>query len=291
MAICTLFDSKFMVEGTLCIRSILKHCYGSPVYVLCLDRLSYILCRDMTNKNGLIKPIDIYDFEQSFPTLHTAKPSRPWNAYTQTLKVFLPSFIFNQFKESYIVYVDSDMLFWSDQKPINLEMIDYSFMVTSREQKPCPSQGCYNGGFFACKNDDNTKDFLNWWQEKTLDWCLWQSDGAGRFTEEGYLNVIHEAPDMFKSIHIAGHPGINLAPWNVAKHEIEVQDDCTILIDKKYPLVCYHYWGFQLGNCNDCFDPGVHIKSNGAWFIYDHYHKKFRETKKELLDGLDKQWR
>lgn len=290
MAVCTLFDANYLVEGVMCIRSSFRW-LRQPFYVLCLDPLTFRIGQMLSCENGYVMPINFYDFEQDYLDLFKSRSTRPWNAYTQTVKVFLPKYLFDRFNVSDLIYIDSDMLFWSDLTAIEYELGTYSFMVASRELNPCPPQGCYNGGFFACKNDNRAKVFLKWWQDKVLDWCLWEKGGEDQFTEEGYLNVFSKDPDQFSGIHISNHPGINLAPWNVGNHVVKVLDDCSVAVDDEYPLVCYHYRGWVLGKCGDCFDPGTHIQSNGVWHIYETYHREFRKTKQELLDVMDEQWR
>lgn len=284
IAACTLFDSKFFVEGWLCWKSIHRFNPDMKFYVLCLDEKTFWEATYFVQQSGNVIPIALEQMENHFSELEGAKLTRPWNAYTQTCKVFLPSYIFDKFGEELLFYVDSDLYFWSDANQVAIEMGDYSFMVTSRELEPPPKQGRFNGGFFSCRNDDHAAEFLNWWQKKTVEWCLWRPGSDGRFAEEGYLNVFYDRPNKFRNIRISSNPGINLANWNFNKHRLETTDD-GIVIDGSYPLVCFHYQGMLIHD--NRYESYASIKTDAELHIYDTYYREYISFMEELSNGLD----
>lgn len=237
-----MFDKKFMVEGLVCVSSILEYGPDAKVFVLCLDQeVDKIVQRHLSSDRVVC--IQLLELEYKYPAIAATKPSRPWAPYTQSLKPFLPEYIFNTHGTKALTYVDSDMLFWGDCSEIDREMGDCSFMVTSRGQDPPPDYGYFNGGCFSCRDDRNCRLFLTWWQDRCVEWCLWQTGPNGAFGEEGYLNIIVTEPNRFGGIHVSRHPGINLAPWNVKMHKLESWNG-GFVVDGHFPLVCYHYQGF-----------------------------------------------
>lgn len=257
-----MFDRQYSSEGKVCLSSILEH-GGGKVFVLCLDWQTEQL---VSGIDGVV-PIRRADLESRYPEIAITRKTRPWAPYTQSLKPFLPEYVFDVFGAKMLAYVDSDMLFWGDCAEVDAEMGDSSFMVTSREQEPPPPSGYFNGGFFACRDDENCREFLKWWQDKCVEWCLWTSGPDGRFGEEGYLNVFRTEPERFKGIRVSEHPGINLAPWNAYKHKVERTQE-TMLVDGR-PLVCFHYQGFQKLTAE--FRPTMKM-GKLAELIYRPYH-------------------
>lgn len=289
IAACTLFDSRFSIEGWLCWKSINKFDPCMKFYVLCLDERVYHEASYWRQYCGDIIPIRLYEFENRFRQLLDSRATRPWNAYTQTCKVFLPSYIFERFGENKIFYVDCDLYFWSTPKQIEDALRYKSFMVSSRELEPPPIQGRYNGGFYACCNDDKSKVFLNWWQNKTIEWCLWEPGPDGRYAEEGYLNIFYNEPKKFQGIKISSNPGINLANWNLNKHQLKRVDD-KIIIDDYYYLVCFHYQGMRF--YKDHYETYADIRNSAAKYIYEKYYNDYIAFKEEFLNGLESSlWR
>ena len=286
ISICTLFDSRYSIEGWLLWKSINKFDKYMKFYVLCMDERVFEEAQYLKTKSGDIFPIRLYDFENHFPELLNTRKTRPWPPYTQTCKVFLPTYIFDYFNEEKLCYVDRDLYFWGNPNEIEKEMKNYSFMVSSREQDPPPAQGRYNGGFFSCRNDDNCKKFLKWWQKKCIEWCLWEPGKNGRFTEEGYLNIFYEEPEKFENIYISSNPGINLANWNIEKHNLKIIDN-EIMVDKN-KLICFHYQGFKIRN--NKYEAHIVFRNNVIRYIYDKYYEDYIFFKKEFLNELDKFW-
>lgn len=284
IAACMLFDSMHSLEGWLCCNSILKFDPVVNIYVLCLDERVYYEADYYRQCYNNVMPIRLYELENYFAALLGARSSRPWNAYTQTCKTFLPEYIFDKYGEQILFYVDSDMYFWSSSEHIEKTLGSHSFMVASREQEPPPKQGRFNGGFFVCKNDAFARKFLKWWQDKTIEWCLWQPGPDDRFGEEGYLNIFYEQPNLFSGVLISHNPGINMAYWNMYKHNLALNNN-NIIIDNRFSLVCFHYQGMKIykGDYNPC----VEFKNKVVEHIYDTYYKEYTLFKEEFLNGMD----
>jgi hypothetical protein len=76
--------------------------------------------------------------------------------------------------------------------------------------------GIYNVGWVSFRRDANGRACVEWWRERTNEWCLDQVDGE-RFADQGYLN---QFPRLFAGVHVLSNLGANLAPWNVGARTI-----------------------------------------------------------------------
>lgn len=268
IAACLLFDRNYSTEGWLCCRSIHEHAPSTRIYVLCLDEAVM-----EESRRHRVTGIPLRAMERRFPALEIVRKERQWAAYTQTCKVFLPTCVFESFGEKSLCYVDSDMYFWGGIGEVELALGNSSFMVASRENPGRLLQGEFNGGFFACRNDNRSRRFFEWWQERVIEWCEWWPGPGGRFTEEGYLNIIADEPDRFHGMLVCPHPGINLAWWNAMRHDVRLADGGRPVIDGRWNLVCFHYQGFDADN--DMF--GLGAPPEGALrFVYEKYRDELQ---------------
>ena len=238
LSACTLFDAFHLRDGLKCCRSITRYGYCETVYALCLDNESLFSVKTSPN----IQAISPMQVEGKFPELCRIRDGRPWRAYAATLKPFLIGYMLDCMGSDKVFMVDSDVLFFSSPVAIETEMESAAVLVTSRRQDPPPLQGNINGGFFACDKSEQSREFVSWWQKRVLEWCLWEHGPDGRFTEEGYLQVIEKIPWVFPGCRITAHPGINMAWWTVGRHLI-TKESGEFIIDRTWPLVNFHYQG------------------------------------------------
>jgi hypothetical protein len=62
-----------------------------------------------------------------------------------------------------------------------------------------------------------------------------------RFADQRYLDRL---PELFAGVHVIGHLGANLAPWNFADYRVEWRDG-SVEIEGRYPLLFFHFYGVR----------------------------------------------
>ena len=202
VALCTI-TSKIRVYQFLALyESIIKNNIRGLLFVFCVDRESY----DLLNKMGISKAF-IIDFSKlEDKTLIDIKKERQLYEYCWTLKPVVLEYIFGKYPEiKKIIYVDSDIYFFSDPLSIINRIKKWSVIVTSHK-----SSKKVNGGFVCFKRDKIGLDALKWWKKQCFDWCYAYYDN-GNFGDQGHLDRLRK---HFRNIYYLEHPGINLASWN-----------------------------------------------------------------------------
>ena len=99
-------------------------------------------------------------------------------------------------------------------------------------------------------------------------------DGRVVFGDQGWLELVADKCHA----HVIEHLGVNVAPWNVHAHPLEIRHDSRIYVGGK-PLVCYHYSSLHLGpdgTVAQLADPGYAMTAGQAKIFYAPYLEVLR---------------
>jgi hypothetical protein len=236
---CTYFDRNFLPRGLTLVDSLKKHCPSFKIFILCLDDFTFDYLSGQNGKE--VHPIRLTDLEKYDKDLFAAKQNRSKIEYFFTLSPCLPIYILKNFPEAaHITYLDSDLYFFSDPKPIYDELGDKSILIIPHRfpsaLKDLEIYGLFNVGFQIFKNDEAGLNCLHRWRSQCIECCKDELEG-GRFADQKYLD---EWPHLYaKSLVVCSHPGANLAPWNVSNYELTREGE-SIRISGQ-PLIFYHF--------------------------------------------------
>lgn len=265
MYFCTFFDSNYLNKGLSCYHSMVARNPSATLYVLCMDEGVRRAISALENA----VPVSVADIEDYYPLVKKAKADRSPKEYCLTMKPLMPLYVFDRFSPDLLFYVDADMLFWSDPKEILDVMGAGSIMASDHELVPVYPAGRFNAGFLGYRNDGNCRAFLEWWRDRCIEWCRWFTIAPGKCGDQGYLNALHDTA-MFSGFAPCPHPGINLGPWNIAKHNVTEQNG-GLLVDGKYNLICYHYHEFRILDQNSYRATGWKHSDSDDRLIYKPY--------------------
>ena len=174
------------------------------------------------------------------------------------LKPLIADKLFKEKKEIDILfYLDTDILVFNSFFEAEELLLSNDIIITPHIVSPIgeddmfPNEhviltaGLYNAGFFGLRRSINTDDFLQWWQKRLFKYC-YNDTKKGYFVDQIWLNYV---PLFFKSVAILNHPGYNIAYWNLHERKIENTGN-AYKINKTYPLVFYHFSGYDPYNEN-----------------------------------------
>jgi lipopolysaccharide biosynthesis glycosyltransferase len=168
------------------------------------------------------------------------------------LKIFFVMHAFKKYAAERVIFLDSDILVFDSLQYIEDELDNNSILLTPHILTPFEADGkrpyeremlkngIFNGGFFALRNDEPGKAFLNWWKERMTDQC-YVNLKEGMFVDQKWLNL---APLYFSSLKWLQHPGCNMAYWNLHERKLAKADDRFSVNGQ--PLLFFHFSGYSM---------------------------------------------
>lgn len=198
--------------------------------------------------------------------------------------------ILEQTKTDKLVYLDPDIGVFNDLSPLSDMLDKNSVLLTPHQIEPATchqgiideeicslKHGVYNFGFFAVKNDNQGMRFLNWWNNRLMDFCF-DDIPNGLFTDQKWGDL---APALFDFVKIIHEPEYNVATWNLATRKIT--GDCTNgwFVNNR-PLRFYHFTGFDSGAHRQMLAQHA-TPGDPVWSLSEFYEKMmFDNGQKEL---------
>jgi len=195
-----------------------------------------------------------------------------------------------------VIYLDPDICVYSKLTPIHEELNTYSVLLTphaltSYKGKMRPNDqdflkfGVYNLGFFAVKNDDNSKAMLKWWDEKCHESCYYEPQ-IGLGVDQKWMNL---APVLFQGLKVMIDPGLNVAFWNLHEREISNKDGVWY-VNNSSLIRFIHYSSFDesdeksVGVKQTRYDSGERVDFINVSHVYRNYLLKAEEIVKSESD-------
>ncbi|MGI1658566.1 MAG: glycosyltransferase [Desulfitobacterium sp.] len=231
--------------------SLKEHQINWDRYVILVDDYDKTEAQMLEDSNSynLIKAIDIdlpnskqMFFRYNILELNTAV--KPW--------AFDMLFYSKEYDK--VVYMDPDICVFD--RLIELEdllLTQGAIILTPHILRPIyddkkPSEldlmraGIYNLGFIAVSKGDQTRSFLNWWENKLEFGCVVDLP-SGLFVDQKWMDFV---PAIFEKVTILKHHGYNVAYWNMMQRTVS-KSGGKYYVDGQ-PLVFYHFSGLDPTN-------------------------------------------
>jgi hypothetical protein len=242
--LCTVVDAAYLPRALALQRSLLAHAADSTLHVVAMDDPTEELLHRLDLARVVVHPLS--RLEEQDPSLRAVRSTRSAAEYCWTAKASAVLHVFETSPElSVLTYADSDMELFADPQVLLDEMGDGSVAIVPHRFAALhaaaeSTSGPYNAGWVTFRNDYRARRVLEWWRDRCLEWCYHRLED-GKMSDQRYLD---DWPQRFDGVHVLGHPGAGLAPWNVARYELG-EEDGRITVDGE-PLVFYHYHSLRL---------------------------------------------
>jgi hypothetical protein len=234
----TYFDQRYPARAVIMISSLRRHDPSAEIFALCFDQPARTVISALADPMiEIIAPETIYSFD---PHLATCSYRDRWPFYA-THKPVLPLYVFKRRPDLVsIVHIDADMQLFSSPLPLFDEIGEASIALSPLRFSFYPgrarSYGEFDAGFIYWRNDATGLRCLADYRVDCLAWCEPRPESGGRFMNQGYLT---SWPKRYPKVHIIQHPGVDLAPWNVAARRLEHAEN-NVFVDGR-PLVLFHF--------------------------------------------------
>ena len=260
---CTIFDSYYIHKGLALYRSLARTCGDFTLYVMAFDDASF------TALKGLDLPHMVVENESGpflTPELAACKAERHRNEYFWTCSSCVTLYFLRNYGLDHIVYLDSDMMFFHDPRPL-LDSFKDASVALSPHFFDNGHFGRYCVQFVYFKADENGMAALKWWSEKCIEWCYDRYE-EGRFGDQLYLDRM---PSLFDGVVEIKDRGCGVAPWNCDQYDF--LDDATIRFEGSVIPVCFfHFHGIAV----DLRNGSVVISSRKRVFPRQVLERMFR---------------
>ncbi len=294
MTFCTLFDSYYLDKGLVLYRSLEQVTDDFALYIFCFDDKSEEILKKMELKHAII--LSYRDIEKDEPRLLKAKEERSKAEYCWTCTPVIIEYVLKHYDVSSCTYIDSDLYFFADPKPLfdeikdsgcNILITPHRFPDTAKGRKTCKRSGKYCVEFNYFDRTDNATEALTWWKERCLEWCyhIYEADRMG---DQKYLEKF---PKLFKGVRELANKGGGVAPWNFAQYTLADKtgrDDGIFLREKStgevFPIIFYHFQNIRFISDNIINSSSESHSKKTKDAVYPRYLKAIRDCRKELLE-------
>lgn len=129
---------------------------------------------------------------------------------------------------SSVLYLDADMLVLGDLNALLAHVARHPFLVTPHTIAPGMAVepelnvlqcGVYNGGVVGASDTPVTREFLRWWQDRTLEHCRY-AIAEGMHLDQRWLDF---APSFVPGLVVERDTAYNVAYWNVPERPRQEQ--------------------------------------------------------------------
>lgn len=164
--LCTLSDSKYLLQGLALINSLKKYEQNNFIlYYLCMDNHIYDVLKRLNIKN--IVAVTEADLFTENPNLETTKQQilhKSRSLYFWGMASYLIGYLLRKYPIENILYIDSDIYFYSNLSTIYQEVGEKSCgIIKHRHNSVGNNDGGYNVGIIYFKNNATGQAIDKWW--------------------------------------------------------------------------------------------------------------------------------
>ncbi len=249
MIFTTSVNLNYLPKARTLAQSIKLH-YPNSCFILCLvERIEFDIS-SYPEFDGLVTPKNVWpnDHEKILFKYDVVE------ACTAVKGELFCHLLETQINEDVFIYLDPDTQVLSPMSELMQALETNEIILTPHLTEPettlqaildneisVAKHGVFNLGFLGIKRGKNSSQFLRWWADR-LRLFSYADYQSGLFTDQKWVD---QAPAFF-DVFILKHLGYNVAPWNIAKRNIDDKNG-SYVINGETPLRFFHFSGLDSG--------------------------------------------
>jgi len=239
---CTYFDRGYLAPGVALWESLARHDPAAILIVLALDGETSRVLRRIGGDRVYV--VDLAELLASDPELAALQEKRSRPEFIFSLTPCLIRFLLHTRTDlESMIYLDADLFFFAGPHAIWEELARGSVLVVPHRYPSWHDDsvryGRFNVGVVGFRRDATGRACADWWRDQCLASTALTGDGV-HYGDQKYLD---EWPRRFAGVIESTHPGVNVAPWNWARHRFVVEPH-AVRVDGK-PLIVFHFAQFR----------------------------------------------
>lgn len=280
---CTYFDHRYAEQGLAMLASLASFEKKAVVWVLALTEECEAILKKITPP--LVRVVPLRQLLAQKPALRKVRSKRrPVEFYFTVSPVFVRLCLGKVPAGQILTKLDADLFFYESPALLHRLERNHSIIITPhRFSIPLQDRerfGKFNVGWVSLRNDRIGRKCAQDWEKQCLEWCH-DFPEPQRYADQKYLDAW---PKKYPKVKVLGHPGANLANWNVREKGLS-WDGRRVLVQGQ-PLVFYHFSGLRRLT-NRVFDPQwAHTASRPSAVlvqrVFRPYLHTLQKTRKKL---------
>ncbi len=287
MDIFTIGAKNYIPQVKVLTKSFLEHVPNGKVHFLLIDKLDRKI-------EGEFRIYEVDILRNKIPQFESFLFKYKIVELATAVKPFFFEYLFESGLEK-VFFFDPDIMFFNDVSFLEDILEKYSVVLTPHITKPIkydgklPDEriilktGIFNLGFIGIKNNEIGRNLIQWWKERTFDFCINDID-KGFFVDQKWIDFV---PIFYNQVFILKDPGFNVSYWNLQEREITKEGDYFFVNGK--PLYFFHFSGYDPERPHEISKYQNRYKMSQigkARILYDIYRK---ELEKNLYSEFKKE--
>lgn len=271
MNFCCISDYNFSYKVLTLNQSLSKVMDKYNLVIYCLDDKIFNYINNKKIKNVKLFKVKNIQNDQFKKTIY----NRSWVEYIWTATPIIIDHCLDHYHGD-CIYVDSDLYFYQNPLPhINLKS-NFDILITphnfSKKYEHLVKYGKYCVQFIYFKSNLISKEILNEWLNKCIEWCYAKYEN-GKFGDQKYLE---DWPLKYKSkVNVSSHKGY-LGPWNIDDYSV-VDGKIVYKNNEIVKPIFYHFHNLNFINTKRV-DIGNYKINNQ---IFEKFYVKYINEAKE----------
>lgn len=241
----TYFTSEFIEIGIVCVERIHRFHPNSKIIVYVFDQDSFDLLSSRWNPGAIEVRLVKNDSGLERVIESLAKDRNPLEVVTSLKPHLLRLILDHVSKETWVVYVDPDVMFYRKLEIPNSQ--EPSFLVFEQlglDSAAIRNFGRFNAGLVAVKNNLHGRSILLKWEDKCFAWCRLSIEDD-KYADQKYLDIFSHM-DGFESLRNSTHNLSARAFARSTEGTISLRKKRNAILINGKPLQSFHFHSLRV---------------------------------------------